>query len=173
MDQAKALLKSGDIIVRDGNDEVSEAARNFNRKDKSYSHCGIIQIEHDTVFVYHALGGSFNPSQKLLRQPLNIFCHPKEVNKFAVFRYELDIDEDIRLSDWIHRSYVEGLPFDLFFNFYTDDKMYCSEFVFKAINTATNGALNKYLQKEGGVLYVTIDDLYLNEGAKEVVEVGF
>ena len=53
-----------------GIDDVSRAARSMNRKDTSYSHCGIVFIENDSVFVYHALGGSYNPSQKLLREPI-------------------------------------------------------------------------------------------------------
>lgn len=165
------LAKSGDVIVRNGNDEVSEAARNFNRTDKTYSHCGLIQVEQDTVFVYHALGGSYNPSQKLLRQPLQDFCNDADIDKVAVFRYPLNDKESNALSSWIKDRYVEGLPFDLFFNFQTDDQMYCSEFVFKGLNTAKSGALTKALPGKEAIKYVTIDDLYLNEWAKKIAAV--
>jgi len=169
----KGLLKNGDVIVRNGTDEVSRAARSFNRKDKTYSHCGIIQVENDTVFVYHALGGSYNPSQKLLRQPLEVFCDPKKVDRVAVFRYSLDSKEDNKLTAWVHERYAAELPFDTFFNFYTDDKMYCSEFVFKALDIAKNGALFQLLPGNAGPVYVSIDDLYLNRNAKEVVKIVF
>ncbi len=164
----KSLLKNGDVIVRNGTDEVSRAARSFNRKDKTYSHCGIIQIENDTVFVYHALGGSYNPSQKLLRQDLEVFCDPGAVDRIAVFRYYLDSKETHTLTAWLRNRYTAGLLFDMFFNFYTDDKMYCSEFVFKALDNAKGGALLRLLPENTGPVYVSIDDLYLNEEAKEV-----
>ena len=167
----KPLLKSGDIIVRSGNDEVSEAARSFNRKDKTYSHCGIIQIENDSVFVYHALGGIYNPSQKLLRQPVALFCNPDDVDQFAVYRYPLTQVENKQLSNWINEKYRTGLLFDYYFNFYTDNRMYCSEFVFKALNTATGGAFNKFLHENEEPLYIAIDDLYLNDAVREIVKI--
>ena len=170
MNSLKSLLKNGDMIVRNGTDDVSRTARSFNRKDKTYSHCGIIQIENDTVFVYHALGGSYNPSQKLLRQELEVFCDPGAVDRIAVFRYSLDSKETHILTQWLRNHYTAGLPFDMFFNFYTDDKMYCSELVFKALNIAKSGGLFRLLPEDTDPVYVSIDDLYLNEEAKEVTK---
>src|SRR4051812_41975620 len=66
--KAVSVIKSGDIITRLGSDITSEMIRQFNQKDKSFSHCGIASIEHDTVFIYHAIGGEFNPDQKLKRE---------------------------------------------------------------------------------------------------------
>jgi hypothetical protein len=169
----QALVKSGDVIVRNGNDEVSNAARSFNRKDKTYSHCGLVQVEQDTAFVYHALGGSYNPSQKLLRQTMKDFCSDEDIDKVAVFRYPLDDKESAVLSSWTQHQYRNGLAFDLFFNFQTDDKMYCSEFVFKGLNTAKNNTLKKLLPVNEETLYIAIDDLYLNEWAEPVAEQQF
>lgn len=171
--QVKPLLQSGDIIFRNGVDAVSEAARGFNRKDKRYSHCGIIQIEQDSVFVYHAIGGIYNPSQKLLRQPLELFCNPDETDRFAAYRYKLNKLQQKKLTSVISQFYSEGLPFDIFFNFSTDDKMYCSEFVFKSLNIALEGALQKILHLKDDPVYVSIDDLYLNDAAYKVTEKVF
>ena len=42
--------------------------------------------------------------------------------------------------------------------------MYCAEFVFKSYNQAFKNKLNTTLIKdEEGRVYVTVDDLYLNE----------
>lgn len=173
VEKIKLLARSGDVIVRNGDDEVSNAARSFNRIDKIYSHCGLIQVEGDTVFVYHALGGSYNPSQQLLRQPLADFCAAEEIEKVAVYRYELNDKENGTLSHWVQKHYANGLPFDLFFNFQTDDQMYCSEFVFKGLNVAKGGALSGLLPQNKEVVYVTIDDLYLNGLAGKLIEIDF
>lgn len=165
------LVKSGDIIVRNSNDEISDVARSFNRKDKSYSHCGIILIEKGRVVVYHALGGDYNPSQKLMRQSLEDFCNVRDVDKIALFRYKLNDKELKKLDSIINLQYKAGLPFDLFFNFTTDDKMYCSEFVFKTLNAARSGTLSYLLHQNEQPLYVSIDDLYLNKEAKKVAEI--
>ena len=62
IDSVKPLLESGDLIFRNGNDDVSRAARSMNRKDTSFSHCGFVYRENDSFFVYHAIGGIYNPS---------------------------------------------------------------------------------------------------------------
>lgn len=158
--------------MRNGLDEVSRTTRNFNRKDKTYSHCGILQIEKDTVFVYHALGGVYNRSQALLREPIDSFCAPAKTDKFAVYRYRLSAAQGLQLSELVASYYKNKLPFDLFFNFYTDDRMYCSEFVFKCLNKVLDNKLLQYLNDQEP-LYVSVDDLYLNDMAKPVIEQQF
>lgn len=162
----RPLLQSGDLIFRNGNDEVSRAARSFNRKDTSYSHCGLILVENDTAFVYHALGGIYNPSQKLLREPLERFCNPEENNAVAVYRYPLSASQIGLLQATVRGYYAAGLKFDLFFNFQTDDRMYCAEFVFKSLNKAVGNALASYVRTDTIPFGVTTDDLFLYPDAR-------
>lgn len=173
IDSIKPLLKNGDLIVRNGMDDISRTTRSFNRKDTSFSHCGIIVKENDTLFVYHALGGSFNPAQCLMRQPIKNFCNPAQNDKFAVYRYKMNDQQIDSLQKIVRRYYTQKLPFDMFFNFYTDDKMYCAEFVFKSYNQALNGALTHYLHTEQKPLFVSIDDLYLNKFSVLIKRVEF
>lgn len=172
IDSVKALAQTGDLIVRNGIDEVSAATRKFNRKDTTYSHCGIIQVENDSVFIYHALGGSYNPSQKLMRQVIDSFCNPKDVDQFAIYRYNLSPLQNIQLSEIVHEKYYSRLPFDMFFNYQTDDKMYCSEFVFKCVNSATENFLTQF-HPATQPMYVTVDDLYLNPQTTLIKKVIF
>lgn len=169
----KKLLSNGDVIFRNGTDDISRAARSFNRQDKTYSHCGIIAIENDSVFVYHEIGGVYNPSNQLIRQPIDSFCNPSEADKFAVYRYPLSDTQKDALSKLLQAYYHAKLSFDFFFNFYTDDKMYCSEFVFKSINTATNGLIKGIIHTDQTPLYIALDDLYINEYAKLIINVRF
>ncbi len=173
IEQSKRLIQSGDIIFRNGNDEVSEAARRMNRKDSSWSHCGIILIENDSIMVYHALGGTYNPDMKLLREPLAVFCNPKENYGFGVYRYELDTAQFSTIRQTVHQHYRNGLRFDLFFNFETDDVMYCSEFVFKTMNKSLHGKLSPYLRIDTIPYGVTTDDLFLNPDCKPVTRENF
>ncbi|MGH2563773.1 MAG: hypothetical protein ACRDE5_04635, partial [Ginsengibacter sp.] len=45
----KNIVKTGDLIVRTGKDFTSETMRLLSTKDKTYSHCGIASIEHDSL----------------------------------------------------------------------------------------------------------------------------
>ena len=169
IDSISHIVLNGDMILRNGTDEVSAAARGFNRKEKIYSHCGIIQIDNDTAWVYHAIGGNYNPSNQLKKELLSSFCDNKENDKIAIYRYHLSEKEKIKLTDIVHQYYIQKLPFDLFFNFNTDNAMYCAEFVFKSYNRALNGKLDTTLIKDAeGRVYVTVDDLYLNTFCKPI-----
>ncbi|HUR64803.1 MAG TPA: YiiX/YebB-like N1pC/P60 family cysteine hydrolase [Chitinophagaceae bacterium] len=167
------LLHSGDMIFRNGNDEVSRASRSFNRKDTSFSHCGLVLKENDSLFVYHALGGSFNPSQKLMRQSLDSFCNPAENNAIGIYRYPLSIGQVDKLKETVLGYYKAGLRFDLYFNFKSDDKMYCAEFVFKSLNSAVEGALSPYVRLDTVPFGVTTDDLYLHPLSRLVKKASF
>ena len=169
----KPQIQNGDMIFRNGMDAVSRAARSFNRKDTSFSHCGILMIEHDSVFVYHALGGAYNPSQQLMRQPLDSFCNPAENNAIGVYRFPLSAAENEKLQETVRAYYRAGLRFDLFFNFQTDDKMYCSEFVFKSLNRAVNNSLSSYVRMDTIPFGVTTDDLFLHPKSRLISRQNF
>jgi Permuted papain-like amidase enzyme, YaeF/YiiX, C92 family len=167
------LLQSGDMIFRNGNDEVSRAARSFNRKDTSFSHCGLVLRENDSLFVYHALGGSFNPSQKLMRQSLDSFCNPAENNAVGIYRYPLSDVQVGKLKETVLGFYRAGVRFDLYFNFKSDDKMYCAEFVFKSLNKAVDGILTPYVRLDTIPFGVTTDDLFLHPKSRLVKKESF
>ncbi|MBI3138935.1 MAG: hypothetical protein HYZ15_10150 [Sphingobacteriales bacterium] len=162
VNRAKKLIHTGDIIFRNGTDEVSEAARSMNRSDTSYSHCGILLLENDSAWVYHALGGRYNPGMKLLREPIDSFCNPRDNNAFGIYRYDLTPLQIGVLRETVHRHFKNGLKFDMFFNFETDDEMYCSEFVFKSLNHSLEGKLSGQLRLDTIPFGVTTDDIFLN-----------
>jgi hypothetical protein len=173
IDSTRPLIKSGDIILRNGTDEVSRAARSFNRTDTTFSHCGIVLVENDTVFVYHALGGDYNPSQRLRRDPLDSFWLPPNADKFAIYRYELNSSQYNTLQTLVQNYYASGLPFDIYFNFLSDDKMYCSEFVFKCIDSSLTGGLRQFIRARKWPFGVSPDDLYLNPSCRLVKRVDY
>lgn len=167
------LLQPGDMIFRNGNDEVSRVARQFNRKDTSYSHCGLVFIENDTPFVYHALGGQYNPTQELMRQPLDSFCNPAENNAVAVYRFPLSRMQQEKLRQKVYTYFRDRLKFDLFFNFLSDEKMYCAEFVFKSLNSSVDSALTSYVRTDTLPFGVTTDDLFLHPDSRLIKKEKF
>jgi Permuted papain-like amidase enzyme, YaeF/YiiX, C92 family len=166
IDSVKSLIQNGDVIFRNGNDEVSRAARSMNRKDTSFSHCGLLFIENDSVFVYHALGGAYNPGQRLRRDPIDSFCTPYENNAFGIYRYNLKKEQNEILRSVVQDHFLAGLKFDLFFNYQSDDVMYCSEFVFKSLDKSVNWAYSKYVRMDTIPYGVTTDDIFLNENCR-------
>jgi hypothetical protein len=173
IDSVKQLARNGDLVFRNGIDDVSRAARSMNRFDTSYSHCGILFRENDSLFVYHAIGGHYNPSQKLRRDPIDSFVFPPESDRLAIYRYELDIDQTDSLRKVVTAHYSNGLKFDLYFDFLSDEKMYCSEFVFKCLNQSLSGSLSSIIQAREWPFGVSPDDLFLSKKSRLVKRVDF
>ena len=48
--------QTGDIVLRNGKGFISDLFRNTSKREKKYSHAGIIVIENNQPYVYHMLG---------------------------------------------------------------------------------------------------------------------
>src|SRR6478752_6230688 len=90
IDSVKNKIATGDLIVRTGNDFTSESLRSLCQRDQTYSHCGIASVENDTIFVYHSLGGEWNPDQKIRRDPIEVFAEPYTNRGIGIFRFPLE-----------------------------------------------------------------------------------
>ncbi|MBA3828143.1 MAG: hypothetical protein H0X33_04335 [Taibaiella sp.] len=166
------ILRSGDLIVRTGIDVTSYGLSRMNALDKTYSHCGLVMIENGYPFIYHSIGGEDNPDATLRRDSVRFFLSPRNNFGFGIVRYDLDTSQIARLSTVVKRYYAEKRKFDLDFDLDTDDKLYCAEFVYKAVNEATK---EPYLQPISffGHKYIGVDNLYMNKHASMICQVKF
>lgn len=166
--EAKKLTQSGDLITRTGKDFTSQTFRQFSRKDNTYSHCGIVSIEQDTVFVYHAIGGEFNPDQKLVKEPIENFCNVLENVGFGLFRFSLNSQHQQALNNIVQRYYQQGLMFDTKFDLQSNERMYCSEFVSKAFSKALKSS-NMFMPNQiNNKTYMSVDNIFTHPSCKEV-----
>jgi hypothetical protein len=164
----KKLVMSGDLILRTGNDFASETFRKLSLQDKTYSHCGIASIENDSVFVYHAIGGEWNPNQKLRKDPFEIFCNPFENRGFGIFRYNLNSTEKVKLINLVQSLFSQGIEFDMQFDLSSNDKMYCSEFVYKAVEQATENKIKLSTTTYKQIQFIAVDNLFINPECREI-----
>ncbi len=169
----KNLVRSGDLILRTGKDFTSEMMRKLSHHDKTYSHCGIASWENDTLFVYHALGGEWNPDQKLRRDPFELFCNPYENRGFGVFRYKINTMQENNIIKQAHEYYHQGVMFDMKFNLSTDDRMYCSEFVYKIIKKSAGDSIKLNTTTLNNIQFVAVDNLFLNKKCREIKRIVF
>jgi len=167
IEKARGTIQQGDMILRTGNDFTSESLRKLSFTDKTYSHCGIASIENDSIFVYHALGGEWNPDERLRRDPLELFCNPYENRGFGIFSFKMQAPQINKLDSIIIEWYTQGVMFDMKFDLATDDRLYCAEFVSKAIHTASNGQINFAQSQINNFQFVAVDNLFLNKNCVE------
>ncbi|MGC4102770.1 C40 family peptidase [Ferruginibacter sp.] len=161
IDSVKKMVQTGDLVVRTGNDFTSESLRSLNQRDRTYSHCGIASWEHDTLFVYHALGGDFNPDQKIRRDNFELFAEPYSNRGIGLYRYQLDAADIDSLMITVRQLYHIGIMFDMKFDLQSNDRMYCAEFVYKSLVMGCNGKLRFTTSQLGDFTFVGVDDLFL------------
>lgn len=162
IDSIQSTIQNGDIVLRTGNDFTSESLRSLNQRDQTYSHCGIASKENDSIFVYHALGGEWNPDQKIRRDPIEIFGDPYSNRGIGVYRFKLsekDIENFLTTVKQLHKI---GVMFDMKFDLNTHDQMYCAEFVYKSLLLGTKGRIQFTFSKIGNFTFTGIDDIFLH-----------
>jgi len=181
IEDGQSRLKEGDLVVRMNRDPSSRFIKYFNHKDKNYSHSGIVLFEYGYPYIYHNIDGEENPDKKMRRDSLSHFCNPRKNVAYGIYRYDMSVAEIYKLKDIIHNWYAKGLRFDSAFSLATDDKMYCSEMICKAVTEATGkriliepvrlniteaGFLSAYahlpISYTNGLPIIPIDALYVN-----------
>ncbi|MDQ6761667.1 MAG: hypothetical protein M3015_03445, partial [Bacteroidota bacterium] len=110
---------------------------------------------------------------KLRRDAFEIFCNPYENRGIGIFRFTLNKNSQAKLFKIIHNLYAEGTRFDMKFDLNSDDRMYCSEFVYKSVEQAVDNKITLPLTTFNKVKFVAPDNLYLNPFCKEVLRLKF
>ena len=173
INEIEKSIQTGDLITRSGNDFTSESLKKLNQHDKTYSHCGIASIENDSVFVYHALGGEFNPDQKIRRDPFILFCEPYTNRGIGIFRFELTKPEIKNVITTAKKYYQSGVMFDMKFDLQTNDRMYCSEFVYKSFFEGTQHNIQFITSHIKTFTYIGVDDLFMSPACIEIKRIMY
>jgi len=172
-DSCIRLLRTGDLLLRTGNDITSRMFCEFNRTDKTYSHGGLVIVEDGYPFVYHSIGGEDNPDERLRRDSAQFFLSPAHNLGLAVVRYRLP-DSTIAGLTRVIRAYYSKRPlFDMDFDLETDDRLYCSEFVYKSLAAATGDTAFIPATSVFGHRFIGIDNLFINPHAVFVCELKY
>lgn len=188
----QTLLKDGDLVVRLNQDPASQFIKNVNRVDKNYSHAGVVLFEKGYPYIYHMANGEENPGEKLRKDSLHRYCHPRKNIAYGIFRYDMKTDEIERLRNLIHKLYAKEIQFDLKFDLKTDNQMYCSELIRKVLAGATKKRIliktTKLTNKEARLFsvymhlpftytsklnIVPIDNLYTNPYCRLIKEYNY
>lgn len=173
VDSCVSLLQTGDLVVRRGDDMTSYMLSRLNKREDKYSHCGIAVIEAGVPYIYHSIGGEDNPDEKMRKESAEYWFSPANNLAFGIYRYDMS---DSRISSLIHHIdslYQSGVMFDMDFDMSTDERLYCSEMIYKSVLAATQDSA--YLQIENGYgrLFTGVDNLYLSPHAKRVCQIKF
>ncbi|HTF82304.1 MAG TPA: YiiX family permuted papain-like enzyme [Cytophagales bacterium] len=125
-------LKSGDILFQSGDSKQCEAVKLATHSE--FSHCGIYLIDENQIgYVYEAV-------QPVRKTPLAQWIKQGLGAKYSVSRLKsadkLINDSTSRLLRNEAQTHL-GKDYDIYFG-WSDDKLYCSEYVWKIYKNALN-----------------------------------
>lgn len=126
-------LEEGDIVLRAGNDVTSNMLRQLNLKDKRFSHCGIVIADSGTWWVYHSIGSESTPDQVIKKEPLMQYWNPRDNIAIGYAHLQITTAARKKLLQTADSFYHQQIPFDMQFDLRSDDRMYCTEMVAKAL----------------------------------------
>jgi hypothetical protein len=131
---ADCPLSEGDIVFRKGQSLVSSLVL-LNDRSTEFSHVGIVCKLNSELYIIHAVPGEPDADGKEVvkcERP-EAFFDPGKARSIAVVRVKGTTEVMRKEAAHAALAYFEQkLPFDGAINFKTDDKLYCTELVWKA-----------------------------------------
>lgn len=154
--------KEGDIVLRRGKSLISQLLRRMSLHDQTFSHAGILFKESGKWKVLHAIGGEGSKVDGIRSDDIETYCSVNETDTVAFFR----VIGEPKLGQRIVRSALalrmDCTGFDTDFDLTTDDKLYCTEFVRKAIQNASHDRISLPLTVASGIHYISCENIYSN-----------
>lgn len=140
-------LCEGDLVFRKGRSMVSKIVLMHDRAS-AYSHVGIVAFINGEPFIVHAVPGEpdENGEERVKCESPVDFLDVERASLFAVFRIAEDEKHMAKIAGQKAVDYYEmGLSFDKALDFRSDDKLYCTELVWKAyLEAGINLTGNKF-----------------------------
>jgi hypothetical protein len=138
IDSFKKICLPGDLVVRLGDDFISDRIRYLSASDHSYSHAGIIVIHANDKMICNIYPDDIVPGTDTVRyDPIDAFLNRKTNLACALYRYDLSENEKQNFQEELNTYYKNKIRFDKKYDLSTDDKMYCSEMIYKALRKIT------------------------------------
>lgn len=170
-DSLISQLQQGDLALRRGRDVASYMISQANVADKRFSHCGLVQIEQGHPFVYHFINGQDRDG--LVRDSASVFFSPVQNSLVTVMRYSMTSAQQEEQASLIKQYHSKQPGFDMNFDSYTGDKLYCSEFVYRVMNAVMKDSTYIKPAMKKGFAYIPVDRLYADNKATAIWQMRF
>jgi hypothetical protein len=126
------VAQPGDLVFISAGGTWSELARFLSRRDRRYSHVGVIARGRHGLVVIHAGGNPLQSEAGVHADSIPFFM--AAVTRAGVFR----MPERLRPAflAYVERASARRLPFDTSFSLRTADRLYCTELVWRGLVAA-------------------------------------
>lgn len=129
-----AALQDGDLVFRRGRDAIGRIVLSHGERPR-FSHVGVVVRMGNQALVAHALPETPGQTGGVRLDPLETFSSPARAADVGYFRPRvLTAEQRAQVRRYLLQSV--GTPFDMRFRYSSDDSVYCTELVLKALSTA-------------------------------------
>ncbi len=131
------IIKNGDLVFRQGRGIFSDIFKNIGETDSPFSHVGIVYKDGNDIFVIHTEANELTGVGFAKKEKLSDFI--SNSNSVTYDFYRIDDFRSARIQSVLKAAlkYVnDKIPFDTDFNLRDNDRLYCTELVYKAFKSA-------------------------------------
>lgn len=133
MDQSS--LQHGDLVFRNGNSFLSDRIVALSPEKTKLSHTGVVILENQRWYVIHIVGDHF--ANHVKKDTLQSFIEDSRPGYFCVTRYNGSDQVRSRIARMALKYFRQKRPFDYDMTLESEDELFCTELVWRAILDAT------------------------------------
>ena len=150
-----ATAQEGDVIFIGDDGGWAFLGAAVSKTDKRYGHVGVVMVGADGLDVIDAGGHPFAPEATVERQPIADFLKPAE--RLGLYRPTL---KPADLKTYLAAlTAADGTLFDHKFSLETEDRVYCTEYVWRALSAALGTDSVPSKTEWNGKLVISLEDL--------------
>lgn len=155
---ARAEARPGDVLFKSGDGFWGAMAARFSRSDEGFGHVGLVAPGEDgALVVIHAGGDPLAGDGRVQRASLDEFL--RRATSAALYRPALDEAALGAALAYAEGALLRNAPFDAGFSLDTEEALYCTELVWRALSEAAGEDAAPRKTERAGRLFVAIDDL--------------
>ncbi len=165
-----AAAAPGDVLFKsDAGGFWGNAARAFSAGDDRFGHVGIIvKTSAGALSVVHAGGDPVSREGRVRADPIDAFL--AGVETAALYRPDADPRGLARMIAYAQATAARGAPFDRQFSLTSEDRLYCTELVWRALAAAGAGDAAAQKSVRAGRIYISLEDLQTSPALRLIAE---
>ncbi|MEO0578240.1 MAG: YiiX/YebB-like N1pC/P60 family cysteine hydrolase [Pseudomonadota bacterium] len=155
-------LQPGDIVFRRQSGFFSEIARRHSVGEKRFSHAGIYAVRDGQPVVVHAIYDSERARDGVVIDSFDDFL--RDASDWAAYRTRMSDAQRAKIGQLALVAADAAVPFDLDFDLASTSTVYCTEFIWRTVNTVAAYELMPSSRLAGKRDVVRLSDLILGDG---------
>ncbi len=158
LEQALAAARPGDALFKDGAGLWGRLAAQFSENRDGFGHLGLVARDgNGRLIVIHAGGDPVSGEGRVQETLLADFL--AQSRAAALYRPRISAAASGEALAYAAEAVRRNTPFDTAFDLGTEDRLYCTELVWRALSTALGADAVPEKSRRSGRVFIALDDV--------------